>query len=92
MLYNRDVLSYQYDWRGQKLQNKRLLVCETCRDEPAEFLKTLILPPDPMPVLDSRIIGMPIDFYDRRDRAGIFLLGGAPLGRVPLGGFRDNNP
>lgn len=61
-LYNRDMLTYQYDWAGQRLVNKRLLVCETCLDEPAPFLKALVLPPDPTPILDSRVLGSQIDF------------------------------
>lgn len=36
------------------LQNLRILVCRTCLDRPQIQLKTIILPPDPLPVLNPR--------------------------------------
>jgi hypothetical protein len=47
-------LSWQYDFRGNSLKNLRLLVCERCLDEAQEQLRPVILPPDPVPVLDAR--------------------------------------
>lgn len=47
-------LSWQFDWAGTQLINKRILVCETCLDEPQRQLGTIILPPDPMPVMNAR--------------------------------------
>jgi hypothetical protein len=53
--YNMRDLVWQYDWRGDALMNLRILVCtRTCVDEPFEFNRPIILPPDPMPVLDAR--------------------------------------
>lgn len=52
--YNLDMLSYQFQWRGPRLQNVRILVCETCYDEPQEQLRTFILPPDPIALKDPR--------------------------------------
>lgn len=37
-----------------QLQNLRILVCDTCLDIPAIQLKTIILPPDPLPVFNPR--------------------------------------
>lgn len=37
-----------------QLQNLRILVCDECLDVPAIQLKTIILPPDPLPVLNPR--------------------------------------
>jgi hypothetical protein len=37
-----------------KLQNLRLLVCCECLDKPQPALKTIVIPPDPLPVLNSR--------------------------------------
>lgn len=37
-----------------QLQNLRLLVCDTCLDVPSLQLKTIILPPDPLPVFNPR--------------------------------------
>lgn len=53
--YNFSDLVWQYDWRGDALMNLRILVCtRTCLDEPFEFNRPIILPPDPMPVLNAR--------------------------------------
>lgn len=48
-------LQWQYQWAGVKLQNLRLLVCTTnCLDNPQPAIKSLIIPPDPLPVLNPR--------------------------------------
>jgi hypothetical protein len=48
-------LRWQYDWRGNSLQNIRLLVCNKCLDKPQEQLRTIRLPPDPLPVANARV-------------------------------------
>lgn len=41
----------QYQWAGPRLQNLELYVCtRTCNDVPQPQLKSIILPPDPVPV------------------------------------------
>lgn len=52
--YNLCDLSWQYQWAGKQLQNRRILVCTTCMDIPQEQLRSIILPPDPVPVLNPR--------------------------------------
>lgn len=52
--FNRADLSWQFQWAGVKLQNLRLLVCRTCLDKPQVQLKTIIIPPDPLPVYNPR--------------------------------------
>lgn len=52
--YNHSDLSWDYQWSGVKLQNLRLLVCKTCLDTPQTQLKTIVIPPDPLPVLNPR--------------------------------------
>lgn len=52
--YNHFQLSWQYQWAGPRLRNVRILVCETCLDTPQEQLRTIILPPDPMPIMNPR--------------------------------------
>jgi hypothetical protein len=37
-----------------KLQNIRLLVCSHCYDTPNQQLRTIIIPPDPLPVFNPR--------------------------------------
>lgn len=65
-LYNLADLGYQFQWAGTELVNKRIRVCETCMDEPSMFLKTGILPPDPLPVIDARPEPYAIDQVDYR--------------------------
>jgi len=48
-------LIWQIDWAGTRLYNKRILVCsDRCFDTPQEQLRSLVLPPDPLPVLNAR--------------------------------------
>lgn len=51
---NHYKLSWQYDWRGTQLQNLRILVCEPCLDKPQRQLGTIILPPDPVSIINAR--------------------------------------
>lgn len=55
MWYNLADLVWQYEYGGSKLYNKRILVCQRCYDRPAEFLRTIILPPDPLSVPNARV-------------------------------------
>lgn len=54
MRYNHDQLQWQYQWVATKLQNIRRLVCPSCLDRPQEQLRTIVLPPDPVPILNAR--------------------------------------
>jgi len=49
-----------------KLVNLRILVCDVCHDTPAEFLRTVILPPDPAPLYNVRPEPYSIDETDFR--------------------------
>ena len=53
--FNLVDLKFQYIWTGTHLQNIRSLRCYRCLDVPNEQYRTLILPPDPMPVLNARV-------------------------------------
>jgi hypothetical protein len=48
-------LSWQYDWRGAKLDNVRILVCEECYDDPQRQLGFVFIPPDPLPEINARV-------------------------------------
>jgi hypothetical protein len=49
--YNLEDLAWQYDWQqGPKLFNLRFKVCASCLDIPQESGRTIVLPPDPIPV------------------------------------------
>ena len=48
------TLSWQYESRGPTLQNTHKLVCPSCLDAPNPSLRTIVLPPDPVPVINAR--------------------------------------
>lgn len=52
--YNLIDLRPRVQWVGVKLQTYNMLVCRTCWDKPQEQLRTIIIPPDPMPVFNPR--------------------------------------
>lgn len=54
-LYNHNRLQFQFDWAGASLINKRILVCETCNDAPQQQLRAIVLPADPVPIMNPRI-------------------------------------
>jgi hypothetical protein len=54
MRYNHVDLSFQYDWAGATVQNKRLLVCRRCHDEMQSQLRSITLPGDPPPIINPR--------------------------------------
>jgi len=62
--YNLASLNWQYDWRGATLQNLRLLVCDTCLDEPSPWFRSIVLPPDPSPIINARPEPYTIDETD----------------------------
>lgn len=71
---NHFKLNWQYDWRGPRMQNLRILVCDSCYDAPQQNgQRTIIYPPDPVPVMNPRP-----EFYvpDNNPLSGI---GGDPL-------------
>lgn len=53
-IYNHDQLRWEMQWVGPKLQNQRFLVCDRCWDVPQEQLRTIVLPPDPIPIQNAR--------------------------------------
>lgn len=53
-MWSHSMLTWQFDWMGDRLQNKRILVCPECLDEKSMFLKTIRIPADPPPVYNVR--------------------------------------
>ena len=52
--YLRSQLRPKQQWAGVKLQTFNILVCKKCWDVPQQQLRTIIIPPDPRPVLNPR--------------------------------------
>ena len=55
MWYNHVDLAWQFDWGGASLINKRILVCRPCNDIPQNQLRAIVLPADPIPVMNPRV-------------------------------------
>jgi hypothetical protein len=68
--YNHVDLKWQYDWAGASLINKRILVCDTCYDTPQEQLRAIIVPADPVPIVNPRVEPYAWDEIDRRQVSG----------------------
>ena len=68
--YNHVNLRFQYDWAGASLINKRILVCNTCYDEPQQQLRAIIIPADPTPIINPRVEPYAWDEIDRRQLSG----------------------
>ena len=64
--YNHHQLKWQFDWAGASLINKRILVCDTCYDTPQNQLRAIILPADPMPVVNPRTEAFEFDETNTR--------------------------
>lgn len=47
-------MQWAVQWQGTTLQNLGFLVCPACWDKPNPQLKTIILPPDPIPIWQPR--------------------------------------
>lgn len=79
---------WQFDWRGQNIVNLKFLVCPPCYDLPSEAaLRTIVLPADPLPLMNARPEPYSIDetdFFVGLNGAFIVTQSGANL--VPLSG------
>ena len=53
--YNHVDLAWQFDWAGASLINKRILVCDTCMDDPQQQLRAIVVPADPVPIINPRV-------------------------------------
>ena len=54
-------MRFQFDWAGTQLINRRILVHEDELDQPQRQLGTIILPPDPLPIMNARPENYAID-------------------------------
>jgi hypothetical protein len=53
--FNHNDLTWQYGYAGTRLQNLRILVCDTgCLDIPNRQIGAKIIPPDPLPIPNAR--------------------------------------
>ena len=69
-LYNHSELRFQFQWAGNKLVNLRQLVCRRCNDIPQTQLRAIIIPADPMPVMNPRPSNYQAATTDNRTTSG----------------------
>jgi hypothetical protein len=62
-VYNLFKLQVQADWAGTSIVSLNLQVCDTCLDEPQRQLGTIVLPPDPPPLMNALPEPYAIDEY-----------------------------
>lgn len=88
--YNRTDLMWQYQWAGTHIYSLGVLVCKPCYDTPQEQLRTIILPPDPPPVINAR----PPNFTYEESQPAIqgALAATAPAGATVLNLQAANGP
>jgi hypothetical protein len=100
MWYNHHRLQWQYDWAGASLINKRILVCNTCYDQPQNQLRAIVVPADPTPIINPRTEPYAYDSSNTRqvsgynttnDSTGIPVPGG-DLRVTSSGGEQTNDP
>jgi hypothetical protein len=90
-IYNHSDLSWQYDWAGASLINKRILVCEQCNDVPQQQLRAIVVPADPVPIQNPRIMDYRGAEVDLRTTQGNTV--NQPTGIPVIGGdTRETNP
>lgn len=63
-LYTFEDLQPTREWAGTLTVPTGFLACPSCYTEPTPFLRTIIIPPDPPPVLDGRLISLNDDSED----------------------------
>lgn len=59
--YSHVDLKWQYEYRGDTLQNTNFLVCDECLDIPYEGWRPVRIPPDPEPLLNARPENFAVD-------------------------------
>lgn len=92
-LYNHNSLSWQFDWAGASLINKRILVCQTCNDVPQQQLRAIVVPADPVPIQNPRVQDYRAASEDIRTTQGNTV---DPVTNIPIPGgdtriTEDNN-
>lgn len=100
MWYNHHRLQWQYDWAGASLINKRILVCNTCYDQPQNQLRAIVVPADPTPIINPRTEPYAYDSSNTRQVSGYnttnaatgIPVQGGDLRVTSSGGVQTSNP
>lgn len=68
--HNHTNLRWQHDWRGAKLTNLFVLVCQRCLDTPQQQLRSIVVPSDPVPIKNPRVEPYVADETNYRSTSG----------------------
>jgi hypothetical protein len=82
--YSHSELRWQMQWSGNKLVNLKQLVCRRCNDIPNQQLRAIVLPADPMPVMNPRVPNYVAASTDYRATSGQNTVD--PLTGIPIPG------
>jgi hypothetical protein len=82
--YSHSELRWQMQWSGNKLVNLKQLVCRRCNDIPNQQLRAIVLPADPMPVMNPRVPNYVAASTDYRTTSGQNTVD--PLTGIPIPG------
>lgn len=83
-VFSHSELRFQMQWSGNKLVNLKQLVCRRCNDIPQTQLRAIVLPADPMPVLNPRVQNYQAASTDYRATSGQNTVD--PLTGIPIPG------
>lgn len=79
--FNRVNLRWQYDWRGASLANLYFLVCRDCYDTPQQQLRAIVVPADPVPIVQPRVEPF---LYDEMTGIGLSATTTDPVTGLPV--------
>lgn len=77
-------LRFQMQWSGNRLVNLKQLVCRRCNDIPSQQLRAIVLPADPMPVMNPRVPNYVVASTDYRATSGQNTIN--PITGIPIPG------
>jgi hypothetical protein len=83
-IFSHTELRWQMAWSGNKLVNLKQLVCRRCQDIPQTQLRAIVLPADPMPVMNPRVNNWQAASTDYRATSGQNTVD--PLTGIPIPG------
>lgn len=69
-VFSHSELRFQLQWSGNKLVNLKQLVCRRCNDIPQTQLRAIVLPADPMPIMNPRVQNYQAASTDYRATSG----------------------
>lgn len=67
---NHEDMRYVFQWAGTQLVNQNVLTAPEFLDQPQPQLRAIVLPPDPMPIMNARVENYAMDEQTQREEIG----------------------